>query len=268
MRSIHSKIALLVAASVLATVAQADGSKPSWVDYRSTVSSVDYRDSFNRRSETNTTTDNSRQVAIDDSFNRSTDIKTSIDDSFNRSTDVRKTNVKKTDNSIHDSYNTTNTTDIDLKFDTQTVSPTIDTSKYVSTLDTQDADNNASMVGPKQNASQGGFYMGSVGEESSSPGYAAYGFGTRVSVEENRTLSQANTAVVDGANLGAVSNVNIANQGRDLVFGPNRSIVDSDLGNKQIMSAGDQAQVQSNDQDKESATSSTAYDQITTSGSK
>lgn len=74
--------------------------------------------------------------------------------------------------------------------------------------------------------------------------------------------------MIDGPNLGAVSNVNIANQGRDLVFGPNRSVVGSDLGNKQVMSAGDQTQLQSNAQDKKSATSSTASDQVVTSASK
>lgn len=283
MKSFHSRLALLIAASALASVVQAAeaGKVPSWTDYRSTVNnSVAIDDSFNRKTEkttnTTTTTDNSRKVAIDDSFNRSTDIKTSIDGSFNRSTDIKRTDdhstngsyntdVRKTDDhSIRDSYN--RSSEFDLKIDTQTVSPQVDTTKYVSTLDTQSANNSGSIKGAEMTGVQGGFYMGSVGEETAAPAY--YGYGAHVSTEDNRTLKQENTAVIDGHNFGAVANTNIANQGRDLVFGPNRSVVGSDLGNKQVMSAGDQTQLQSNTQDKKSQTSSTASDQVVTSASK
>src|SRR5262245_32928700 len=116
----HSRLALLVAASALASIVHAEGT-PSWADYRSTVSNaVDIDDSFNRPTETNTTTttDNSKKTAIEDSYNRSTDIKTTrttdIDtttdnskhatDSFNRSTDI-KTSVDASKH-VDDSYNT------------------------------------------------------------------------------------------------------------------------------------------------------------------
>jgi len=275
MRSFHSQVALFVAASALASIVQAGetGYAPSWSDYRSTVNnSVKVDDSYNTEvTKTTTNTDNSKKTAIDGSFNRSTDVKTSIDGSFNRSTDIKtqddhstdssyNTDIKKVDDhSIRDSYNR-------LTIDTQTVSPNVQTSKYVSTLDTQTANNSGSIEGPKLSASQGGFSLGSVGEESSGPVY--YGYGAKVSTEDNRALSQSNSAVIEGHNFGAVSNMNMANQGRDMVLGPNRSIVGSDLGNKQIMSTGDQTQLQSNTQDKKSATTSTAYDQVQTSASK
>lgn len=269
MKSFHSRLALLVAASALASIVQAAeaGKVPSWTDYRSTVNnSVAVDDSFNRKTEktttTTTTTDNSRKTAIDDSFNRSTEIKRTDDHSTNGSynTDVKKTD----DHSIRDSYN--RSSEFDLKIDTQTVAPNVETSKYVSTLDTQSANNSGSIKGPEMNAAQGGFYMGSVGEDIAAPTY--YGYGARVHTEDNRALKQENTAVIDGHNFGAVANTNIANQGRDLVFGPNRSVVGSDLGNKQVMSAGDQTQLQSNTQDKNSQTSSTATDSVNTSASK
>lgn len=159
---------------------------PSWTDYRSTVNnSVAIDDSFNRKTEkttnTTTTTDNSRKVAIDDSFNRSTDIRRTDDHSTNGSynTDIRKSD----DHSIRDSYN--RSSEFDLKIDTQTVSPQVDTTKYVSTLDTQSANNSGSIKGPQMNGVQGGFYMGSVGEETAAPSY--YGYDARVSTEDDRT---------------------------------------------------------------------------------
>jgi hypothetical protein len=65
-----------------------------------------------------------------------------------------------------------------------------------------------------------------------------------------------------------VSNTNVQNGGRDLVFGPNRSAIGNDFGNKQVFSAGDQAQLMKNDQFKSGDNAANAVDNVNNTATK
>src|SRR5262249_32890751 len=116
---------------------------------------------------------------------------------------------------IDDSYNTDNSrkavgsynTDwrYDYKVDDQHVNADIRSDKRQNTLDTQTANNGASMTGPKQSGVQGGFYGGNLTSGAPSTSIGS-GYGSRVYMQQDRQLSQSNSAVVRGANFGAISN--------------------------------------------------------------
>jgi hypothetical protein len=240
-------VALAIATAIAATAhAEADAKKPSWADYHSTV--VNKPVSI----DVDTRTDKSKH--IDDSYN--TDRSKKIEDSYN------------TDNSRKavGSYNTDYR--YDYKLDDQHVNADIRSDKRQNTLDTQSATNGASMTGPTQLGFQGGFNGGNLTSGAPSTSIGA-GYGSRVYMEQDRELSQSNSAVVRGANFGAISNLNVAHQGDgDLTMGPKGSIVDSRLGNDQTFLTGDQTQLQSNEQHKNSNTSSNASDTTTVSTRK
>ena len=235
--TIRSTLVALAIATAIAATAHAEGEaakKPSWADYHSTVVN--------------------KPVSID--VDTRTDKSKHIDDSYN------------TDNSRKavGSYNTDYR--YDYKLDDQQVNAYLKSDKHQNTLDTQTASNSASMTGPTQLGFQGGFDGGNIttGGPSTSIGS---GYGSRVYMAQDRDLSQSNSAVVDGANYGAISNLNVAHQGDgDLTMGPKGSIVGSRLGNDQTFLTGDQTQVQGNEQEKNSNTSSNASDRTTVSTRK
>ena len=247
MRIRSTLIALAIATAIAATAhAESEAKKPSWADYHSTV--VNKPVSI----DVDTRTDKSKH--IDDSYN--TDCSKKIDDSYN------------TDNSRKavGSYNTDYR--YDYKLDDQQVNAYLKSDKRQNTLDTQTASNGASMTGPTQLGFQGGFEGGNITTGGPSTSIGA-GYGSRVYMAQDRDLSQSNSAVVDGANYGAISNLNVAHQGDgDLTMGPKGSIVGSRLGNDQTFLTGDQTQLQSNEQHKNSNTSSNASDTTTVSTRK
>jgi hypothetical protein len=259
--NIRSTLIALAIATAIAATAHAEGEaakKPSWADYHSTVVNkpisidVDSRVDKSKHIDDSYNTDNSRKAV--GSYN--TDRSKKIDDSYN------------TDNSRKavGSYNTDYR--YDYKLDDQHVKNDISSDKRQSTLDTQTANNGASMTGPTQLGFQGGFTGGNLTSGAPSTSIGS-GYGSRVYMEQDRELSQSNSSVVRGANYGAISNLNVAHQGDgDLTMGPKGSIVDSRLGNDQTFLAGDQTQLQSNEQQKKSNTSSNASDTTTVSTRK
>jgi hypothetical protein len=201
------------------------------------------------------------EVRVDDSFNRSTDIRTRIatdnrrivEDSFNRMTETN-TNTNTTvdaSRTTEDSFNT--------RVDAQTVAPRIRTNESIATLDTQSASNGASMSGPTQYGSQGGFSLNMGGGQ---PAGAQGGkYWSPASTSQAYDLSQGNAVEVDGDNYGLIRAQNSLNLGGS-------QINDSDLGNKQFIPAGDQLQSQGVSQEKRSATQTNSNDVIATSVSK
>jgi hypothetical protein len=223
--------------------------KPSWADYHSTVVNKPVTIDVDSR------VDNSK--TIKDSYN---DKSKKVDDSYNTTDKSKK---------IDDSYNTDNSQkavgSYNSHYDKQVVDADIRSSKTQNTLDTQTANNNGTMVGPRQTGLQGGFSGGNLTSGAPTTSIGA-GYGSRVFMEQERDLSQSNATVVRGSNFGAISSLNVAHQGDgDLTMGSKGSIVDSRLGNDQTFVAGEQTQVQSNEQQKDSNTSSNASDRTTVS---
>jgi hypothetical protein len=247
--NIRSTLIALAIATAIAATAHAEGEaakKPSWADYHSTVVN--------------------KPISID--VDSRVDKSKHIDDSYNTDNSRKAVGSYNTDRSkrIDDSYNTDYR--YDYKLDDQHVKNDLYSDKRVNTLDTQTANNSASMTGPTQLGFQGGFTGGNLTSGAPSTSIGS-GYGSRVYMEQDRELSQSNSSVVRGANYGAISNLNVAHQGDgDLTMGPKGSIVDSRLGNDQTFLAGDQTQLQSNEQHKNSNTSSSASDTTTVSTNK
>ena len=284
---------ILLATTAISSVALASDSyapTPSWMGYESTVSnSMPISQSFNKLDQETTQTDNSKRAydsfntdnskRADDSFNKSVDLDVDasrrMDDSYNtdnskRAYDSFNTDNSKraddsfnTDNSINDSYNTANNQRQANIADTMSITPTLNSEKYVSSGDVQGASNAGHLSGHTQAGYQGGVDVGGIGNDAPSHGY-----GTGWGGADNRSFSNDQEIAVHGPNLGAISNTSTVNQGRDLVFGHNRSAVGNDFGNKQIFSAGDQAQLMKNDQFKAGDNSATATDSISTNATK
>jgi hypothetical protein len=235
----------LAIAAALATSAQAgEIAKPSWADYRSTVVNKPVN------------------IEVDSRVDTRIDKSKKIEDSYN--TDKSK--------KIHDSYNTDNSHkavgSYNTAIDKQALNARLDSTKNIATLDTQSANNNASMVGPTQLGLQGGFSGGNLSSTGPTTSIGA-GDGSRVFMKQTRELTQSNYTEVGGANYGAISSLNVGHQGDgDLTMGPKGSIVGSRLGNDQTFVTGDQTQVQGNEQHKQSQTSSSASDTTTVSASK
>lgn len=195
-------------------------------------------------------------VRVDDSFNRSTDIRTRIatdnrrivEDSFNRMSETNTNTTVDASRRTEDSFNT--------RVDAQTVAPRIRTNESIATLDTQTASNGASMSGPTQYGSQGGFSLNMGGGQPASAQGGKYW--SPASSSQAYDLSQRNAVEVDGDNYGVIRAQNALNLGGS-------QINDSDLGNKQFISAGDQLQSQGIGQDKRSATQTNSNDVIATS---
>ena len=235
MKSLATKATLLFAiAGALSLAAHADD-KTSWGAYRSIVNpSVEIDDSFNRTTKVDNTVSTDKSRRTDNSFNRTNDNDTTVDasrhasNSFNRSLDV------------------------------QTVAPSVYSTKSIATLDTQTANNSAQMSGATQVGHQGGFALNMGG---GSPASADAKYFSRAASTQSYDIGQANEVKVGGDNLGSIRNQNYLNLGGS-------QIVDSDLGNKQIFSAGPQTQVQGVSQDKTSATQTHASDTVTTTTSK
>lgn len=294
-------IPVLLAGTVICGTALATdkyGPGPSWDGYKSVSSSMPISQSYNdieaNRTDTQSTemTDNSKSAV--DSFNRAAEFdldstadsyndnsvtssktKTQIeldasrrmDDSYNTDNSKKAADSFNTDNSNHDSFNTTTQQRWQAVTDSMTANPIVTSTKDVSAGDVQGASNSGYMSGPNQAGFQGGLDIGGIGNDAPSSGGgwgSEYGYGG----QDNRQSSNAQEIAVYGPNLGAVSNTSVSNMGRDLVFGPNRSVLGSDFGNKQIFSAGPQTQVQTNEQLKAGDTSANATDTITNSASK
>lgn len=189
-----------------------------------------------------------------------------IEDSYNRTTDI-DTKVS-TDNSRSavGSFNQDNDTSVDASrrtvtsLDLQTVAPRVDSTKFISTADTQTASNVARMSGPTQVGHQGDFNLDMSG--GGQPASARGGFyKSPAETTQLYDVVASNSMYVDGDNNGLMRNQN------NLNFG-GAQIADSDLGNKLIQSAGDQTLVQGVDQDKRSATQTYASDSVSTTVSK
>jgi hypothetical protein len=235
-KTIKSKALVLAVASLIGAAAHAQSDKVSVGALRSIVNpDVRVDDSFNRSTDIRTriATDNSRTV--EDSFNRMTETNTTVDAS------------RRTDDSFH------------TRIDAQTVAPDVRTHESIAVLDTQSASNGASMSGPTQVGSQGGFSLNMGG---GAPAAASGGkYWSPASASQNYELAQRNNVVVDGDNYGLIRAQNAMNIGGS-------QINDSDLGNKQFLSAGDQLQSQGIAQDKRSATQTSSNDVIATSARK
>ena len=247
-------------------------------------------DSFNRSQKTSTDIDASRSAA--DSFNRSAEVNTDASrmayDSFNRSKEVNTdidTDSSKTaydsfnsdysnrdwsthdsfnsaDHSIKDSYNQRYETKQKWLTDTMAVSPELNAHQQVSSGDTQGASNSGYMTGHTQSGRQGGVAVGGVGNDAPTIGLGGYGGGDFRSFTNNQAVRN------DGPNLGAIANTSVVNQGRDLVFGPNRSMIGNDIGPKMSNIAGEQTQLQKNDQFKNGDQSATAGNSIDNEATK
>jgi hypothetical protein len=199
-------------------------------------------------------------VVVEDSFNRTTDIDTRVSTdnsrsavgSFNQDNDTTVDASRRTVTSVDASRRTW--------LDVQTVTPTVNSRKDISTLDTQTASNVARMSGPTQVGTQGDFNVNLSG--GGQPAYAHGGF-YRSPAETNQSydLAQANSVRLGGDNNGLIRNQNNMNLG-------GAQISDSDLGNKMVFSAGSQALGQGVDQNKESATQTHASDSVSTTVSK
>jgi hypothetical protein len=231
----------LAITAALATAAHAGPvTKPTWSDYHSTV--------VNKPVTIDVDTRIDKSKKIEDSYN--TDKSKRIEGSYN------------TDNSRKavGSYNS--------HYDTQAVEAKLSSSKTQNTLDTQTANNNGTLNGARQTGLQGGFSGGNLTSGAPSTSIGS-GYGSRVFMTQERDMSQSNATMVRGSNFGAISSLNVAHQGDgDLTMGSKGSIVDSRLGNDQTFVAGEQTQLQSNEQKKDSNTSSNASDQTTVSTRK
>ncbi len=221
------------------------------------------KDSFNRSLDVDV--DASRRM--DDSYN--TDNSKRAYDSFNTDNSQNAADSYNTDNSINDSYNTENRQRSAFVLDTMAVNPTVTSLKKVSSGDVQGASNSGYITGPTQAGSQGSVDVGGIGNDAPSYGWkGGYGEGGSGYGGDGRQFHNDQQIAVDGPNFGAIANTNVVNQGRDLVFGPNRSAIGNDFGNKQIFSAGDQTQLQKNDQFKAGDNSATATDNVSTTATK
>ena len=138
------------------------------------------------------------------------------------------------------------------------------TMKNVSAGDYQKGRNDGYQSGHMMSGQQGGLDIGGIGNESGGYGYGERGYGA----PDMRSFRNDQAIAVHGPNLGAVSNTNVTNGGRDMVFGHNRSAVGNDFGNKQIFTAGDQAQIQKNDAYKNGNIDAAAVDNVSNSATK
>ncbi|MFQ5635876.1 MAG: hypothetical protein ACE5G3_11185 [Gammaproteobacteria bacterium] len=239
-----------------------------------------------RRVDDSYNTDNSKHAA--DSFNKSIaldlDKSSRIKDSYNtdksrRARDSFNTDNSKyasesfnTDKSVNDSYNTANNQRRAAITDAMSVSQLNKSIKDVSSGDVQGASNQGQLNGARQRGYQGStaIDVGGIGNDAPSYGYGGccgseYGHGGS---SDQRQMNNRQEIGVYGPNLGAVSNTSVVNQGRDLVFGPNRSAIGNDFGNKQIFSAGDQTQLMKNDQFKSGDNAASAVDNVTNTATK
>ncbi len=221
--------------------------------------SLDVDVDASRKMDDSYNTDNSKHTY--DSFNRR------MDDSYNTDNSRHAQDSYNTDKSIKDSYNTANNQRQAAIHDAMSVTPTLNSAKTVSSGDVQGASNSGYLSGHTQSGYQGSVDVGGIGNDAPSYGYDS-GYGHGSGGADNRNFRNDQEIAVYGPNLGAVSNTSVVNQGRDLVFGPNRSAIGNDFGNKQIFSAGDQAQLQKNDQFKSGDNSASAVDNITTTATK
>jgi len=227
-------------------------------------------------------TDNSKSAA--DSFNKSVELdldkSSRIKDSYNmdksrHAADSYNTDKSRhakdsynTDESVNDSYNTWNNQREAAITDKMSVSQLTKSMKNVSSGDVQSGSNDGFLSGHVQSGQQGAVDVGGIGNDAPSYGGwggGEYGYGGGA---DKRKFRNDQEIAVHGPNLGAVSNTNLVNQGRDLVFGPNRSAIGNDFGNKQIFSAGDQAQMLKNDQYKVGDNDAAAVDNVTNSATK
>lgn len=291
-----------------AVAADYDKPAPSWMDYRSTVSNMpidrsyndinvektktdidiektktdnSVNDSNNTNTELNADVDVDKSRQMDDSYN--TDASKTAKHSFNKrfdlnvdasqhtkdsnNTDASTNDSNNTDASVNDSYNTRK----DLRFKAITekmvVSPELNSKKKQYVGDSQQGSNKGYQAGPVQSGYLGGADIGGIGNDAPTYGTgwgSEHGYGGG----DNRKSSNKQAIRLDGPNLGAVSNTSVVNQGRDLVFGPNRSALGNDFGGKQIISAGDQVQAQSNEAYKSGDNAANASDNITNSATK
>lgn len=259
------------------------------VDVTKTDRSQSTDDSYNTRTDVDAKLDLDASRNAYDSFNRSKEIDTDItkktnteiglefdksyraDGSYNTDNSARDASTNdsynSTDNSIRDSYNKHLDVDVERKdvYDSMGVNPTLSSAKKQLTGDQQNGANSGYLGGHTQGGYQGGVDVGGIGNDAPTSGGwgSMYGYGVDARHSENQQAIR-----VDGPNLGAVSNTSVVNQGRDLVFGPNRSAIGNDFGNKQIFSAGDQAQLQSVEQLRQGNNQAAATDQQTTSATK
>jgi hypothetical protein len=230
MKTFKSRTVLLFAVSAaFGAAAHADSTgNVSWGAYRSIVNpSVDVDSSFNRT----TSVDASRTAT--DSFNRTSSVDASrhTTDSFNRSLDV------------------------------QTVTPTVNSTKSIATVDAQSASNTGYMDGAKQSGTQGGFSLNMGGGQPTSASGGSFFSPATARTNQTYDVNQANTAYVGRDNNGSIRNQNNLNIGGS-------QITDSDLGNKQSLYVGPQTQVQGNEQHKDSSISTSASDTVSTKVSK
>jgi hypothetical protein len=246
--------AVLAVFALGATSAQAGSSTdapatPDWRDYRSAVSrSIAIK--VDRSIETNTEDDHS--VRIDkDIDDHSVRIDKDIDD---HSVRVRK--------------------DIRTRTETQNTGQDVESTKYNKAIDKQIAGNKGAIGDRTQKASQGSFVLN--GPLFSAPTttytHTSPGDGSRAFSFESRKLKQSNYTEIRGHNFGAVSSLNVANQGDgELQLGDKiqGNIMNSTLGNNQSLSdSGDQLLSQRNDQEKESKTTAIAQDTTTATTSR
>jgi hypothetical protein len=242
-------------ASVLGVSAHAQGNgNTSWAAYRSIVNpSVAVDDSFNRTTDVDTriSTDNSRSAV--GSFNRSTDVDTRIATDNSRSTADSFNRTYDNDTTIDASRRAVGSFNTSLDY--QSVAPNVRSTKSIATLDTQSASNSGYIGGATQVGTQGDFNLTMGGGQ---PAAAQGGkYRSPASLEQGYDLAQRNSVMVDGDNNGLIRAQNALNLGGS-------QVVDSDLGNKQSFYAGDQTQIQGNSQDKRSATQTHASDVVTT----
>jgi len=289
-------------------LADSHAPQPSWMGYEpATTYSQPISKSYNEYSKQTTTTDNSKRAKnsfnrstefdldidasrrMDDSYNTdnskrayesfNTDKSRRAYDSYNTDKSRHAKNSYNTDKSTKDSYNTQNNQRKARITDTMAVNPYVNSVKKVSSGDVQGASNSGYLSGHSQMGYQGGVDVGGIGNDAptynSGYGYGegyGYGGGYGDGGDDNRTFSNTQKIRMDGPNFGAVSNTSsntvIENHGRDMVFGPNRSAIGNDFGNKQIFTAGDQAQLQKNDLYKSGDNSAAATDNVITTATK
>lgn len=222
-------------------------------------------DSYNRRTDLNVDVDASRRMK--DSYN--TDNSKYAADSYNTDKSRHAKDSYNTDDSVNDSYNTWNNQREAAITDRMDVSQLTKSMKDVSSGDVQQSANDGYLSGHTQAGHQGGVDVGGIGNDAPSYG-GGYGGGSEYGYggADKRKFRNDQEIAVYGPNLGAVSNTNVVNQGRDLVFGPNRSAIGNDFGNKQVFSAGDQAQLLKNDQFKSGDNAANAVDNVNNTATK
>ena len=232
-------------------------------DSYNTDNSKKAKNSFNRAFELDV--DASRHA--NDSYNTdnsdNSDNSEHVADSYN---DTMKDSYN-TDNSVNDSYNTHKDLRFKLMHDKMVVSPELNSKKKQYVGDAQSGSNTGQIVGPNQSGYVGGADIGGIGNDAPTHGTgwgSEYGYGGG----DNRKSSNKQKIRVDGPNFGAVANTSVVNQGRDQVFGPNRSALGNDFGGRQFNTAGDQVQAQSNEAYKSGDNVANATDNITNSATK